>query len=414
MKSKELRQKRALIVEEMTELVKKGHEEWTPEDREKFDKIDADVVALTADIERVEKLERMQKEQETATTPNPPAPNEEAREEEERKAYSGAFENYIRHGFSGMAPEERSLIRGRVAPYAGAEGRALTVTTTAGGYLIPEGFSGALEKNLLAFGGMREAARIVRTASGNDLPWPTVDDTGNVGELLAINTAAAEQDVAFGQVVFNAYKYSSKIVLVPIELLQDSAFDVNALIADLFAERVARITNTHFTTGDGSSKPNGVVTAASQGAVGATGQTTTIIFEDLVELEHSIDPAYRRRGACRWMMSDAALKMVKKLKDDNGQPLWTAGIQSGEPNMIYGYPYTINQDIAVPAASAKSILYGDFSKYIIREVMDFSLLRLAERYAEYAQVGFVGFARYDGDLLDAGTKPIKWYEHPAT
>jgi HK97 family phage major capsid protein len=136
----------------------------------------------------------------------------------------------------------------------------VSATTTGGGYLIPQGFSGQLEEALKWYGGMYQAAELVPTETGNPLPWPTVNDTAQVGELLGINTAAAAQDFAFGQVVIGAFKYSSKLVLVPIELLQDSFFDLNTFLARKLGERLGRITNTHFTVGTGGgAQPNGIV-----------------------------------------------------------------------------------------------------------------------------------------------------------
>ena len=146
--------------------------------------------------------------------------------------------------------------------------------------------------------------------------------------------------------------------------------------------------------------------------VGQVGQTTSVIYEDLVDLEHSVDPAYRAEA--EFMFHDDTLKVLKKLKDADGRPLWLPGVAVREPDTILGYNYVINQDMPIMAANAKSILFGDFSKYMIRDVMDLMLLRLVERYADFAQVGFIAFSRHDGDLLDAGTNPIKHYANSAT
>lgn len=285
-------------------------------------------------------------------------------------------------------------------------------TGAAGGFLVPQGFAGEIERALKSFGGVRAAARLFPTSQGNDIPWPTYDDTANVGELLAENTAAAAQDVTFGQITLKAYKYSSKVVLVALELLQDSAFDINALLADILAERIGRITNTHFTTGDNTAKPQGIVTAAGSGKVGATGQTTSITYDDVVDLEHSVDPAYRIQPGTGWMFADSTLKALKKLKDSQNRPLWLPGLAVREPDTILSYPYTVNQDVAVMAASAKSIIFGNFKKYIVRDVMDITLLRLVERYAEFGQVGFIAFSRHDGRAVQAAA--LKFYQNSAT
>src|SRR4030095_12379601 len=126
-----------------------------------------------------------------------------------------------------------------------------------------------LEIALLAFGGMRQAATVFRTASGADLPIPMVDDTGNIGALVAENTTQTEQGVTFTQLVLNSFKYTSKYVLVSVELLQDSAVNIPEMLGRLLGERIGRITNLHFPTGDGVNKPRGVVTAATLGVTGA-------------------------------------------------------------------------------------------------------------------------------------------------
>jgi HK97 family phage major capsid protein len=232
---------------------------------------------------------------------------------------------------------------------------------------------------------------------------------------LAENTEVAAQDVTFGQVVLKAFKYSSKIVLVSMEILQDSFFDVGTILRDLLAERIGRITNTHFTTGTGSGQPQGVVTASGLGKTGASGQTTSIIQEDLIDLEHSVDPLYRPN--CRYMLADSSLKVIKKLKDSTGrwlfQPNNEAGLAaSNQRPTINGYPYEINQDVAAMTASAKSVLFGDFNRYVVRDVREFSLLRLEERYAEKGQVGFIAFTRSDGRAINAAA--LKHYINAAS
>ncbi len=283
----------------------------------------------------------------------------------------------------------------------------LTVgTASEGGYTVPEGFSNELERSMLAFGGPRQVCRIFTTSSGNDLPWPTVTDTSNTGELLAeAGSIGASVDPTFGVVTFNAYKYSSKPVLVSAELLEDSAFNLSQVLAGLLGERLGRITATHFTTGDGSSKPNGLVTAAGAGVTAAS--ATAITSNELIDLVHSVDPAYRNGSSVGWMFNDAALKAIRKLKDGDDQYLWQPGMRAAEPDILYGFPYTVNQDMAAMTTGNVTMLFGDFSKYIIRDVANMRLHRLEERYRDNDQTGFIAFSRHDGDLLDAGTDPLK-------
>jgi len=317
-----------------------------------------------------------------------------------------------RIGFDPAAPEfEVPLLDNRqYAKWRALQLRAMSTSATAGGDTIPEGFLPEWEFAQLAFGGVRQVARVIRTATGNALPIPTTDDTTNTGELLAENTGAAEQDVATGAVTLNAYKYSSKLVKVSVELLQDSAFDVPSELGRLLGERIARITNTHFTTGTGSAQPNGVVTAGAEG-VDIGSYAGGVSGDDILTLIHSVDPSYR--NAASFMLNDSTLLIVRKIKDDSGGTgvgnyLWQAGLESGSPGTIAGHPYTVNQDVADGATSAKFMLFGDFGKYIVRDAAGIRFRRLTERYAEADQEAFVAFSRHDGDLLNAGVNPIKY------
>ncbi len=284
-------------------------------------------------------------------------------------------------------------------------------STSVGGYTIQDAAMRELEIALLAYGGMRQVSTVLRTDTGGPLPIPTVNDTTNVGAIVGEGATTTAQDVVFAQLVLDAWKYSSKSILVSVELLQDSAINLPQYLGSALGTRIGRISNTHFTTGTGTSQPNGVVAAATFTTL-ATGQTTTILLSSLLTLYHAVDPAYRVNG--KWMWADSTLAKLKQMNDTQGRPLWLPGLIDRAPDTLLGSPYVINQDMAAMTATAKSILFGDFSKYIIRDVREITLLRLDERYAEFHQVGFLAFARMDGDLLDAGTHPIRGIAMAAT
>lgn len=290
------------------------------------------------------------------------------------------------------------------------ESRALSSSSTSspvdGQYTVANEMMKPLERALLAFGGMRRFSTIWRTATGADLPIPTSNDTSNVGEIIGQNSPVNQQDVAFSQLVLQAFKYSSKMILVPVELLQDSSVNIAEYLGSALGERIGRITNTHFTTGDASEKPNGIVTASTASGTQLAAKTPTLA--EMVAIQHAVDPAYREQG-CQWMFHDSMLAEIKKIVDaDSGRPIWMNSMAGGVPDTILGDPYVVNQAVAAAAASgaAKSIIYGALSKYIIRDVRDITLLRLDERFADYHQVAFLAFSRHDGDLLDAGTHPV--------
>lgn len=412
--SKELIEQRNKALADARALIDSAEAEgrkFTPEDDEKWSKMMADADGLKERIERSNKLAEEENAGLEIVELRAGKQDSEERQVEREEAApkmseDDAFRSWMAGGMSRLSPEARSIM----------ETRAQSVgTTTAGGFTVPEDFRSQLEDAMIQFGGVRQSrATILSTANGANLPMPTSNDTSQTGELLAENTAVAEQDIVFGQTVLGAYMYSSKLVRVSLQLLQDSAFDLNGYLAQKLGERLGRITNSHFTTGTGTAQPAGIVTGATSGKVGLVGQTTTIIYDDLVDLIHSVDPAYRMNAEL--MFNDNTLAAIKKLKDSNGLPLFVPQVGSGGDvtTRILGHDYVINQDMADMAANAKSVLFGDMSKFMIRDVVGVSLARLDERYAENLQVGFVAHSRHDSVLLDAGSAPIKYYANSAT
>lgn len=310
-----------------------------------------------------------------------------------------------------MRPREVRLTPAGDVEYRNQDGSPMelrqqsTVLDGTGGELVPDEMMRALDIALLTFGGARQASSVVQTATGADMPFPTVNDTAVKGEIIDENAAANQGDVTFGQIVLGSFKYSSKIVLVSIELMQDSATNIPQLLGRLLGERIGRIQNDHFTVGAGTTLPFGMVTAAADSAVVAAG-AAALTYDEIVDLYHSVDPAYRGAGA-GFMMNDTTLSLVKKVVDGNGRLLWQGGLVPGQPNTILGSSYVINQSMA-SGADAKAMLYGQLNKYLIRDVLGFTLIRLDERYAEYGQIGFLAWARSDGNLIDAGTEPVKY------
>jgi HK97 family phage major capsid protein len=417
MNSKQLREKRANLAEQSKAILDKAsaeNRELTSEEQVSFDKIHADIERLGADVERVERQEKIDGElrssRGTKTVEN--VKGKDAPDAEERKAqYERAFDAYLRFGKEELEPEQRALLRGNFRREEGSavnETRAAqTVTTSGGGYLIPEDFSAQLEVSMAQWGGVEAACDVFNTSTGAPLPWPTVNDTSNTGRLLAINTAATETAVAYGVVDFAAYKFSSDMVTVPVELLQDSAFDLNAHLAEILGRRIGTVHNTYQTTGTGSSQPQGIVTGASSGLTAAG--ASTITADELLDLIHSVDPAYRNPAfGAGFMFNDGSLKKIRQLKDGDGRYIWQPGLVAGQADTLLGFPYVINQSMAAMTTGLKPVLFGALKKFKIRKVKGFTLLRLEERYAEAHQVAYLAFTRMDSKMLDAGTDPCKY------
>lgn len=387
--------------------------EMSAEDRSAWDAALADVERLSADIEREERHTRLASvDYSQIVTATQEADNERHGGEDQAEAYANAWRSWMRDGSTELTSEERSALRTGFVDRK--ELRAQGVATgAAGGYLVPAPFRAKMVEAMKFFGAMRDVAEVITTETGATLPWPTNDDTANVGAILAENTQVTEQDVTLGQQDVGAYMYTSKLVRVSLQLLNDNAFDMESWLARKLGERIGRAQNAHFTTGTGTSQPEGVQTNATVGKTGATGQVATVTYDDLIDLIHSVDPAYRLGGRAGWMLHDTTLSAARKLKDSQQRPLWEPSVQAGVPDALLGYRYTVNQDMPVMAANAKAILFGDFyAGYLIRDVQDVQLLRLAERYADYLQVGFLAFARSDGTPQD--TAAYKAYRNAAT
>lgn len=420
-KLKELRDQRTKILDDLRSLVDATETTgMSAEELERHAKLEAEFTRLDKDIEARTRLadleERMNKPQPTPDVGgDKPGPTPDLTEE---RAYARAFRAWMAHGRDGLDVNvRRTLAAGLVDQ---AETRALGVGVAgAGGYTVPQAFLADLVIRMKAYGAVRRVAKIVNTDGGADMPFPSMDDTANVGRILAENTALTQTDVAFTTKTLKAYMYSSDLILVSYQLLQDSAFDIEQELKDALAQRLGRIMNQHFTTGTGTAQPQGLVTGGTVGVTGATGTTvlfggtTAAAYGNLISLIHSVDPAYRQSGRCRWMMGDVALGVIRTLADSQGRPLWQPSLLDGTPDNLLGYPVEINPDMAAPAANAKSVAFGDFQAgYMIRDVKSVQMVRLDERYADNLQVGFFGFARADGIVRDANA--YKLFAHSAT
>lgn len=358
------------------------------EQEAEFDRMMAESDSLRARAEKVERAEARQRELAEIVTPVvADKVVVEGRSQTDAEKREAAFASYLRGNITGV------------------ELRAQGVGTAAeGGYLVPRSMSDKLILAMKAYGPLLEGgpAEYIVTDKGNPIDFASLDDTANIGAQLAENTAASDGDLVFGQKTLGAYKYTSKVFKVSNELLTDSAINVVDIVNAAMAERLGRALNAAFTTGNGTTAPQGVVTGASPGVTAAL--TTAIALDEFTNLEHSVDPAYRANAG--YMFHDNILLAQRKVKDTTGRPLWQPSYTVGAADTFNDRPYWINNDMASAiAANAKTVLFGDFSKFTVRRVKDIVLRRLDERYAEADQVGFVAFVRVDSCVLD--TRAIK-------
>lgn len=409
----QLREQRDIAAKEANELNAKhpADQRMPAADAEKLDKVLAKVESIDAEIDREVKMEKLNAAQAIEN-------GEHARRDDKDQISdeSKALRAFLMGGVSALTADQHK----RMAARGGPDIRnAMSTTTPAeGGYTTAPEFYKALEQAMKLYGGMRQVASVIRTATGTQMNFPTADATSEVGEIVAQNATVARLDTTFGNITLDVYKYSSKDIAVPFELLQDSFIDVEAYILEVLAMRLGRIQNTHFTTGTGTGQPRGIVTASTVGKTGTTGQTTSVIYDDLVDLEHSVDPVYRGLPGVGFMFHDSTLKAVRKIKDTQNRPIFVPGYEQGNPggapDRLLGRPIYINQDMPVMAANAKSILFGAFSKYKIRDVMDLTMFRMTDSaFTRLGQVGFLGMNRVGGNLVDVGGA-VKHYANSAT
>ncbi|RWP19253.1 MAG: phage major capsid protein [Mesorhizobium sp.] len=319
-------------------------------------------------------------------------------------AYRSVFHKFIARGGdpSELTGEERAVLRAGIAP-KDAEKRIQTAgTTTAGGYTVPVELAHVIIETMKAWGPMydEDICTVMSTASGNQINLPTVDDTAVPAVKHTEGTALTDDggsDAVFGQKRLDAYMYDTEFVRFSYELAQDSIFNMESLLGGLLGKRLGRIANNELTVGDGAGDPNGIVTASSLGKTAAA--VAAVTYDEIIDLVHSVDPAYRQSPKVRFMFNDLTLGALRKLKDGEGRYIWTMGdVTNGVPGNILGYRYSINQAMANLATGNKTMIFGDFGTYFVRKVGSPVIGVLRERF--WPDLGIAGLIRFDGELGD--------------
>lgn len=327
-----------------------------------------------------------------------------------------ALDLFVRKGMARMSTEELKFVRNTMS----------TTTPSEGGFSVGPWTAQSVVNALKGYGFVRQFSGQITTKTGGTGAFPTSDGTTEIGEQLAENQAASNLDPSFGTATMPVYRFSSKVFTVPYELVQDSAVDIVAFVMQRARDRIGRIQNQRWTTGTGTSQPTGLVTAASVGKTGTTGQTLTIIYDDLADMIESVDEAQlgmpdSQDGVAStlagWTFSQTMRKVIRKVKDSSGRPVWMPSYDDGvtrpQRAQLLDYPVFINNDMPAPAANAKSLAFGNLRSYVIRDVLDVKLFRFDDSaFATKGQVGFLAFARAGGNLTDTGA--IKLYQHSAT
>lgn len=400
---KDLREQHTELVNKAKNMLDQNGDTWSKEKQTEYDGIMDQVETVSLQIDNYRKIAEQEREEAFKDVDD-----FKTNGNHQKTAIANAFDTFLRKSAKDYSAEELVAIRNTMS----------TTTGSQGGYTVQTEVSSQLIDTLKDYGGMRREASQITTAMGNDMSFPTTDGTAEIGEWVSQNTNSTSADASFGTVAVNCFKAGSKIITVPIELLQDSQIDIQALVFKRMADRIGRLANQGYSTGTGSGQPNGIVTASSVGKIGTTGQTATIIYDDLIDVIESLDYAYQQAGSrlC-WMLSQSLRKVVRKIKDTSGRPIWTpsydACIAGATADQLLGYDVCINNDMPAPGANNKSLGFGDFNKYLIRDALDVTIFRFDDSaYMGKGCVGFLAWARTGGNLLD--TAAVKLYQHSAT
>lgn len=390
MTTKQLIEKRANVWENakafLDERINDGNTHLNAEDEQTYARMEAEIAGLTNEIERAERAERIEREMARATaqplTSMPGTTPETSMEEKKGRAsnaYRQAFWNAMK--ISG----DPLFIRNALSEGVDSEG----------GYLVPDEFEQTLVTALAEESTIRGLANVIQTTSG-DRKIPIVATHGTAA-WLDEGTQYTESNEVFEQVSLSAFKLGT-FLKISEELLNDSAFNLEAYLASEFARRIAAAEEEAFVAGDGKGKPTGVFAATGGAPSGATSaKATDISADDLIDLHYSLRAPYRKNAT--WLMNDSTVKTVRKLKDTTGQYLWQPALTVGAPDTILGRPVATTVYAPEIKAGAKTVAFGDFSYYWIADRQGRSFKRLNELFATTGQVGFLASQRVDGKLI---------------
>ncbi|WP_311519265.1 phage major capsid protein [uncultured Actinomyces sp.] len=356
------------------------------EDDAAYAKMEAEIEALSGEIARCERAEHLENTLAKATcNPITSAPGSAMGEESKVKP-ARASASYKRAFWDAMRLNSSPLeVRNALSEGVDSEG----------GYLVPDEFERTLVQSLADQNIMRSLAKVIQTTSG-DRKIPVVSTHGTA-TWLDEGKPYGESDEAFTQISLSAFKLGT-FLKISEELLNDAAFNVEQYLASEFARRIGAAEEEAFLVGDGKGKPTGIFNPTGGAETGVTSaKPTDINADELIDLHYSLRAPYRARAV--WLMNDATVKTVRKLKDGNGQYLWQPAITAGTPDMILGRPVYTSVFAPELKAGARTVAFGDLGFYWIADRQGRSFKRLNELFATTGQIGFLASQRLDGKLV---------------
>ena len=378
----------------------------TPEEQEQFDRMEADITANKREYERLLKIESRKDELDEARglverfIAHDPTPSADRRVASEMDRLIEMRKQVLATG--GVAEDDESFVVRQSFVNSLAkrfENRALS---TPGGTAVDTSFIEQVLFYEVDESPMLDpaAVRVLVTARGEQIDWPRLTADANVaGTLTAEAGTFTEDDPTLSKVSFNAYKYGG-ITLWSAELDEDDVINLRDVLAESAGRHIAEQANSPLTTGDGTNKPNGIITAAANGGT-ASGTANNTFFgpNDIIDLFYGRKAAYRRRG--NWMASSTGLAKIRKLEDANGQKIWQPSLIPGQPETVLGRPIFENPDMAAVASASKSVLFGDTHRYVVRRVGTARVEISRDYKFNTDELALKVVARLDGDLLDA-------------
>ena len=382
----DLRTQRARVWEQAKAFLDEHRDEngiLSGEDTETYERMEADIVNLGKEIERQDRLDAISRELNAPTaaplTSKPDNSKVEVKTGRASDEYKLNFWNAMRTKYPNTA-----IVN------------ALQVgTDTEGGFLVPDEFEHTLIQRLEEENFFRRIATVIQTNSG-DRKIPIVASKGTAS-WIDEEGLYPESDDAFGQITLSAYKLGT-LIKVSEELLNDSAFNLENYIATEFGRRIGSKEEESFFIGDAVGKPTGILADTGGAEIGVTAASSTAITADeIIDLYYSLRVPYRKNAI--WIMNDATVSAIRKLKDGQGQYLWEPSMVAGTPNKILGCEVITSPYVTTAAAGAKTVAFGDFSYYWIGDRQGRTFKRLNELYATTGQVGFLGNQRVDGKLI---------------
>lgn len=376
----EMIQKRAKVWETAKNFVDTHENEngvLSAEDNATYSKMEQEIEDLTSAIDRQQRAEAREAELNKAM--NEPLTGRPVQKVEEK---TGRASNAYKEDFGAHLRGKR-LVHNVLSEGVQADG----------GYLVPEEFERQIVTGLDEANVVRSLAKVITTNAERKIP---VAATHSVATWTAENGAYTESNPTFDQKSIDAFKLTD-LVKVSIELLQDSAFDLESYIAGEFARAFGIAEEEAFCVGTGTNQPTGIFTA-NGGTVGVTAAAANAITADeLISLVYALKSPYRRNA--KFLMNDATVALIRKLKDNNGAYLWQPSLQAGEPDRLLGYELYTSPYVPGVASEALTVAFGDFKNYWIADRAGRTVQRLNELYSTNGQVGFVATERVDGKVI---------------